>query len=1041
MSLNAEKTRRLLELLRKPKRSMENATASTAQPSTSTPMPTNDPMQSFDVTEADFGGAPNLDAYQQHIANSQTPRQELPGIVNAAVHGGAGAMGAVDALMLGLPARVDPETFQYAQQEFPISSLVGEIAGSIAPISAAGTVARSIPALAKLGGKGAPAIMRLLGIGAREGTAGTMYGGARAAASGGMPQDALTEGALWAGLGTGLGAAGRGGSALIKGIRKARASRSAAKAERKAAELFDKEWEAIAKSKIEPKIRPSNEVPFARDTRSGATILNEVSPEPFFVPSGKRAAKRHSALLAEDQKLREELVQLHGKPAAPQIAVLTRAELHAAVKTGSLDRGALQSHLGMKMKPIEAHSGVNPFGLLRKGLQKMFGAEGKVGGRRLVNIAGTPEITLRGRGIVDPFINAEEKILTAKDKLRPLLDDLLQGVKKRSDDDLTLFDRLDNPSAVLSGKDAQLRKLLDNTRIELNQHLKARREDAIPYRKGYITHLVDKVGEMFPNIDKLREVGFRFSRRLGGQEYKHSAVEAIDAYMSAALRSIHVGDALHAAAPNVEKLTMGTIGKKVIITTKDGKKLYNFNQSPAMTEAGYAEAYIRAQLGVGTQGQNIVHAITRITPRTQEKVLQGITNMFYKALLGGAIDTSLKNATQGIHTMADLGVIPSLKGYGKFASQIASKAGREEYAGLHLIKEFEPLIRSGEALKFKSWLGKIDKYVLSSPMTFAEHLNRGTGFHAYLDSYLKKGVPIEQAYEMAKKGVRGTQFAYGRIHISPYMRGYMRLPYQFMSFPTKTAEMLYQMAIKPGGNAKLLRYFAVTGGLISLGAAASIDLSNVFLNPFKFVDPDSREGIKVPWTDKRIALSLEKALTSGPVPQGLAPTFTIPPKLVKQIKDGDDRWLKTAGTGLVPGGRYGYKVGEVIHGITTEEAPTGYRGRKTYEPSTSDHILKLAGLRSTDVEIKRNRMDRTNEIIDDYYQKRRDLVDALLARDTGEAQDIVNEVEEKYPYLLEKLFRSINSKVLKEEMLKKNMTSEQRFYMSNKLRGEVAGHL
>ncbi len=692
---------------------------------------------------------------------------------------------------------------------------------------------------------------------------------------------------------------------------------------------------------------------------------------------------------------------------------------------------------GIEIAPEEAamHFGVNPFSMLRNALKKAFGEPKPGQGRRLVNVAGTPEVVLSGRGIVEPFIKAQEKMKELRSLYREKLEPVFEGIKKYSQADQELFTRLDDPNAALKGNEAVLRDHFDSLLSDVNAARARRGEKPIVRRKGYITHLLDYAEQQSELLDDVpQQLKFPYEIRKGGK-HKVSAIEATQIYTEAALRDIHLADAVLEAVPKVEALSPwhGRIMSTRPVVGPGGKRyretLYHFRERTPGTERNYAEQFVMRQLGWPTRMERAVEEVLQISPHTQRKAAQLVTATFYRSLIGAALDTGFKNLTQGINTFSEFGAVPTLKGYGA----LFTKAGRKVAKDAHLLDDYEPLLYGGELKLGRGLVKKFDDVVLSGPMRFAEFVNRGAAYHAAMDYGLKAGMALEDAHIFGLDSVRKLQFAYGKTHISPHVQGAEVRPlFQFTSYPIKQAELMYRWAI--GGSdeqKKLLRYLATTGALVMGGKYLDVDLSGVFFDPLVMVDPESKEGMKLPFSEDRVKFSWDKLVRSGFVPQGPAPVISMPIQAIEVAtdKDPDSRKLKLEKLLKIIPNRYAGKLYDIY-----QDAKRGYRvtgrDRKLTEVTTRDLILRGLGLRSNDWERVSSERDKVIEVEEYYYRQRSRFIDLALDGKTDEARVAFQELADKYPYLVPRFFKSLKDGLV-DEAKKKQMSSDERFYESS----------
>lgn len=689
----------------------------------------------------------------------------------------------------------------------------------------------------------------------------------------------------------------------------------------------------------------------------------------------------------------------------------------------------------------EYGAGVSP-DQAKSAFEKLYKKSEK--GDRFVNIFGTPEVVLRGRGIVEPFQEGKALLEAHKHKIQAQLNDILGDVIDNPKARTELFNKLDDPEAALEGKTAELRKYLDDLHSEINKHRVARGQNEIPYRKGYITHLIEdpqQISTIFQDVKIPKFLKFAFEKRKGGGKYKTDVVQALETYTDAALRDIYYGDALYRAIPKVEALNKfgdRPIISKKVITSPDGSTtevhFYNLGDAPLFSERKYADEFLKNQLGWPTFSEKAIAGLG-IPVNTQKAVSQGVTQLFYKSLLGAALDTGVKNLTQGINTLAEYGGMPSMRGYAKLVTRGGVKSARSE----HLLEEFEPLLQSGDGGRFMGVkvggttgevLKKFDGIVLSGPMRFSEFVNRGVTFHTALDDAIKSGKSIEEANQIAHAAVRKLQFGYGKLDQSPFLRGALAKPLaQFSSYPLKEAELLYRWAGEKGGKAKLLRYFATVGALVAGGTYAGIDISNTFPNPFRAVDPNSKNSIKLPGSDKSVRFDPTKMLTSGFMPSGAPPAISTVKDIATGMMSEDPyevaRAKRQTVTSLIPGGRYGTKIYEAVKELGGEPLRDA-RDRIIRQPSPKEAILKLLGFSSTQGEIDRTQRSDIKEVEDFYKSSRQKLVDAIIAGDEKTVNATIAKIEKKYPALLGPMFENM-SQSIQDEAKNKELTSQERF--------------
>ena len=238
-------------------------------------------------------------------------------------------------------------------------------------------------------------------------------------------------------------------------------------------------------------------------------------------------------------------------------------------------------------------------------------------------------------------------------------------------------------------------------------------------------------------------------------------------------------------------------------------------------------------------------------------------NLYQQWLYRGAlgVDTAVRNLTQSIYTIAEMGGynwLKGLKGYIEhgwkkdqpwktFANQ---RKLVEEFFDLKLnmFKQSDPNI-------YERWKD-LDRRVTSlalHPMRITEHINRGIAYFAGLSEAAEQGISFEAGHAVglkrattyahplemseaewhATQKMYGTQFGYGRIHTSPLMTGTLsRFFTPFWSFPVKSLQFISNLGKESLGierwgeaakkepwltseKAKLTRFLALTGFMVT----------------------------------------------------------------------------------------------------------------------------------------------------------------------------------------------------------------------------------
>lgn len=736
-----------------------------------------------------------------------------------------------------------------------------------------------------------------------------------------------------------------------------------------------------------------------------------------------------------------------GKPVPPEV-LADYPDL--AAKYGKQGGGSVE--LGAFGTPSVLHSTMGAVGrVAEKSVIPIQYIAKKIDGfmekRGLANPLGTPEIVLKDAGIVEAFRDATAKEHAFVAEQSAKLKEILGGRIKSEKYLAQMFRHLDNPEAILNPTEKALRGWFDEMLNTVNEFRVKRGEEPINYTEGYIPHIFKKSKELLDadqSIALPRKAQNRFANvRTGAEGYEKDLIQALELYTKATARDMYVNDALHASIPAIEAMSKNgsKILRREVITTPDGASktinFYNLNNADMWSKRGYAEAFVRAQLGLPTQGQRFFKQLG-INPRTSQRVSNMATGLVYRNLLGMAIDTGIKNLSQVTHTIAENGMAPTMRGIGKFLTPEGIKTARSE----HLLKEFDSFLLAEDmpAATRAKIFKQFDENVINGAMRFSEFVNRGIAYHTALDDAIKAGKSIAEAHEIALKAVRGTQFEYNKLGTSPFMRGPLTRPAaQFMTFPVKTSEMLYRWANEGNtGRGKLLRYFATVGGLVYAGKEVGVELGNIFFDPTKTVDKDSKGGIELPLSGNKVKLDPLRLGTTGFAPQGAVPAVTKPYKYINDLITKDrtaGQRVGQAAREFLPGGRF---IGKAVD-VATGSEYRDERGRLIRKDSKADAFLKLFGGRSSNQESMNNKKSEVRDIEQEYYETRRKIIDTQLNGDVEGAKRMIADFSEKYPYLGSRLRKSLRQG-RKDELRKRQMTSDERFY-DNKIRQRIEQNL
>lgn len=212
-------------------------------------------------------------------------------------------------------------------------------------------------------------------------------------------------------------------------------------------------------------------------------------------------------------------------------------------------------------------------------------------------------------------------------------------------------------------------------------------------------------------------------------------------------------------------------------------------------------------------------------------------------------------------------------------------------------------------------------------------------------------------------------------------------------------------------------------------------MGNIFFNPVRFVDPSSDIGITVPGLSENITFDPTKIATTGFTPQGLAPFISVPKKIARTITTDQpaSRTIEEIVKGFVPGGRYGAKVLRSVQSGPVK----GKRDRTVYKQGTKEKVLRLAGLMPTEYEARQAKMEATRRATEWFYERQHAAIDAIIARDRRKVNRILRQVKERHPEVFGHFIKGITTARVRNEVMMKGMTREERFYWNNKLRKRI----
>lgn len=246
-------------------------------------------------------------------------------------------------------------------------------------------------------------------------------------------------------------------------------------------------------------------------------------------------------------------------------------------------------------------------------------------------------------------------------------------------------------------------------------------------------------------------------------------------------------------------------GEEVIVDSKDIKSMFGTNLEKAILK--------------GKEGH----------PFASDASTKARSWIYY-GMLGMGIDSAIRNTSQLINTMTELGVVPTLRAMG-------GQFNKEWQEWLKASKVLDSTASQLAELFEHAQFNERSKFfdVIMSPMQAAENFNRGTTLLAAMNKFTREGLPLRQAVEKATELTRELQFGYGALDVSPYIRGPFTRPFfQFMSYPLKQMELIAGWAAKPDADLgrKIVRYALLVGAADRYSQHLGIDMTNVLIGGF-----------------------------------------------------------------------------------------------------------------------------------------------------------------------------------------------------------------
>lgn len=435
----------------------------------------------------------------------------------------------------------------------------------------------------------------------------------------------------------------------------------------------------------------------------------------------------------------------------------------------------------------------------------------------IIDYIRTPDRVLKKIGLEEEgkFLRTQQdKFLKELPKNIDRITEWSKRASKEGSEDI--FRYLDGEAMDLKPQDKEVALEIKTWLSEWADRLGLPKDNRIAH---YITHIFDQelIKKEFPEeLAKLidnrlpGEVYDPFlEKRLGALGYKKDVWAALDAYVKRATRKVHMDPALEKI-----KDASGKLEK----SQHDFVKSYisNINMRPGKVDT-LIDNGIKQLIGYRL-GQRPLLTITRF-----------LRQMTYRAFLGLNPASALKNISQGINTYSKLGEKYTTIGYTKLFSK-GSKAELEAEGILNA-----GFIEDRALSSTKKVIENFDKGLFFFFQT-AEHINRGAAYFGAKSQGLAKGMTEREAIDYAKKIVRDTQFAFGKIDTPLILSSDLgKTIGQFQSFTTKQIEFLMEMskkAMKGDEKAKnfvgLLRY-AIAGTIFvsTIGEAFNMKITDL----------------------------------------------------------------------------------------------------------------------------------------------------------------------------------------------------------------------
>ena len=244
------------------------------------------------------------------------------------------------------------------------------------------------------------------------------------------------------------------------------------------------------------------------------------------------------------------------------------------------------------------------------------------------------------------------------------------------------------------------------------------------------------------------------------------------------------------------------------------KVIPDYGINSKLTTRGYLDAYIKQVAGFAPEGPLTTLANKAFTQNAQELWVQSI----YRGALG--IDTALRNLTQSMYTIADVGVSPFLKGTKNYV--IGRITNSPEYVKwenrMDLVQEFYNdkmrLLKGGMSRTTWEHIMDANRKVTSlalTPLGITERINKGIAYFSGLERAKELGMDFQTAHIIGLKQATamatplqfsqaewfawrkqfGSQFGYSEAQRSPIFAGPgMQFFTPFWSFPMKSFQFV-----------------------------------------------------------------------------------------------------------------------------------------------------------------------------------------------------------------------------------------------------------